>query len=468
MSYVLDKGLMCKSFSMGENYDSFKHRPAQQIKVFPFPTNNNFTIVTSLDSVVGEWLRLVCQSDTVCISVDATLEKLSEMIDADEDEKREALQIMRALFWNKDGSIRPNGVNSMRYISCEDSSELKIANYLGSVLGNPDKIRLVTVSAIDRAVSRANALEKAVISALKTEDESPKTVESYFTVHTAPQKTFFDDLKFILDNPIRTKEYLVDLLEFYYFFYTAQTSLTLSRFEYGNRTEIIPLFFSLDWEKTNKARECYSAGWQRLAPTLEQHFYHAITLEILNQTTSGEQFDYISIKEYIDSNDAEAEVATQIRQICEIYRNAILQISPQHACDELQAIVKNEQLGEAFSEIHYLYESVRSQFQNTDRGRVSDGYVKHFKTFCHDKFLKNRKSNGLMLNITEEFLIFLTKLAIKNDEQMSLNEVFHQFELRGVYLDQPSRSEAVKFYTKLNLIDKKSDSGDAQYVKRIL
>jgi DNA phosphorothioation-dependent restriction protein DptG len=73
-----------------------------------------------------------------------------------------------------------------------------------------------------------------------------------------------------------------------------------------------------------------------------------------------------------------------------------------------------------------------------------------------------------MLNITEEFLIFLTKLAIKNDEQMSLNEVFHQFELRGVFLDQPSRSEAVKFYTKLNLIDKKSDSGDAQYVKRIL
>ena len=51
---------------------------------------------------------------------------------------------------------------------------------------------------------------------------------------------------------------------------------------------------------------------------------------------------------------------------------------------------------------------------------------------------------------------------------MSLNEVFHQFELRGVFLDQPSKDEVVKFYTKLNLIDKKSDSGDAQYVKRIL
>ena len=73
-----------------------------------------------------------------------------------------------------------------------------------------------------------------------------------------------------------------------------------------------------------------------------------------------------------------------------------------------------------------------------------------------------------MLNLTEERLIFLTKLAIKNEEQLGLNEVFRQFELRGVFLDQPSKVELVNFYTKLNLIDKKSDSGDAQYVKRIL
>ena len=73
-----------------------------------------------------------------------------------------------------------------------------------------------------------------------------------------------------------------------------------------------------------------------------------------------------------------------------------------------------------------------------------------------------------MLTITEEMLIFLTKLVIKNDEQMSLNEVFRQFEMRGVFLDQPSKNEVIRFYTKLNLIEKKSDSGDAQYVKRIL
>src|SRR5699024_3431064 len=233
-------------------------------------------------------------------------------------------------------------------------------------------------------------------------------------------------------------------------------------FEHGDRYEIVPLYFSLDWERTNKARECYRSGWQQLLPAIKQQFYHAVTLEILNQNPTGEQFDYIALRDYVQKTGMEEKVAAQIRCVCDLYRNAISD------CSELNDLQKNEQLGTVFSEVNYLYESVRTQFRNTGRGRVSDGYVKHFETFCHDRFLKSRGASGLMLNITEEFLIFLTKLAIHDEEKLSLNEVFRQFELRGVFLDQPSKDEVVQFYTKLNLIEKKSDSGDAQYVRRIL
>lgn len=305
-------------------------------------------------------------------------------------------------------------------------------------------------------------MEKAVFEALQAKIEPPAPIDPYYIVHLAPQKIFMKDLKFILKNTARTKEYLVDLLEFYHFFYTSQTCLALSRFEHGDRYEIVPLYFSLDWERTNKARECYRSGWQQLLPAIKQQFYHAVTLEILNQNPTGEQFDYIALRDYVQKTGMEEEVAAQIRSVCDLYRNAISD------CSELNDLQKNEQLGTVFSEVNYLYESVRTQFRNTGRGRVSDGYVKHFETFCHDRFLKSRGASGLMLNITEEFLIFLTKLAIHDEEKLSLNEVFRQFELRGVFLDQPSKDEVVQFYTKLNLIEKKSDSGDAQYVRRIL
>lgn len=408
--------------------------------------------------------------NTECNSLDEVLAKIAKQIDASPAEREKAVQIIKTLYWDNQGRIRPNSVNSMSYIPCTDSSELKIANYLCNVLGNRDSLRLIADKAAEKSSIQANVLDRIVLMALGSDSDQGKDLEPYYIVHTSAAAYFEQDLKFVLENASRTKEYLVDLLEFYYFFYTAQASLTLVQFEHGKRDEVIPLYFSLDWEKTNKARNCYTQGWQLLQPALDQQFYHAITLELLNQAENNTQFDYIAIKNYIDNNDAENEVAEQVQQICLLYRTAILSISssqPQ-ACAELNGLSKDMELGVAYAEIHYLFDSVRCQFRNTDRGRVSDGYIKHFKRFCQEKYLKSRGANGFMLNITEELLIFLTKLAIKNEEQMSLNEVFRQFQRRGVYLDQSSKDEVIRFYTKLNLIDKKSDSGDAQYVKRIL
>ena len=51
---------------------------------------------------------------------------------------------------------------------------------------------------------------------------------------------------------------------------------------------------------------------------------------------------------------------------------------------------------------------------------------------------------------------------------MRLNDVFKEFEHRGIFLDDLSKEQVADYYERLNLIEKKSDSGDAKYVKRIL
>ena len=465
MGFDLNLEMMKKTFSMGEDCTSFTHRSAQHIKLFPFTANNTATIVTSFSSVIGEWLRLASQQNTVPESMENTLNKLSDVMDDMRPaEKKHLLQIVRNIYWNDDEthSLRPKSVVSMCYIPCNDQTELKTSQYLYSVLGDSRGLKNAVDQAAEHSAQESNVLEKAVFEALEAESHPLEYTDPYYIVHYAPKKLFIRDLEFVLKNTARTKEYLVDLLEFYHFFYTSQTCLALSRFEHGDRNEIVPLYFSLDWEKTNKARECYQSGWLRLLPAIKQQFYHAITLEILNQNPTREKFDYIALRDFVIQTGKEEEVAEQIHRACSLYRNAISD------CSEMNDLQKNEQLGPVFSEVNYLYESIRTQFRNTGRGRVSDGYIKHFETFCHDRFLKSRGTSGMMLNITEEFLIFLTKLAIHDEEKLSLNEVFHQFELRGIYLDQPSKDEVVQFYTKLNLIEKKSDSGDAQYVRRIL
>ena len=105
---------------------------------------------------------------------------------------------------------------------------------------------------------------------------------------------------------------------------------------------------------------------------------------------------------------------------------------------------------------------------HTKRQRANQAYSEKFSGFCKERWVKNRKKSGLVLNLTERDIIFLTKICLRNEEKIRLNKLFKEYELRGICLDNTSREYLQEFFTKLNLIDRKSDSGDAQYVKRIL
>ena len=467
MSFTLDQDVMKKSFMMGDEGTRFTHNAAKKIKLFPFVTNNNALIIRNLSGVVGEWLRIVKKQEFQSQQMSDTINNIIDNVDVDPECKEKLYHIIKELYWDEKNQIRPNSIDSMLYIPVSDPNEEKMAQYLFSVLSDGDQLQRIVEKATEKSSLQANVLEKAVMETLRAGCNTTEQKERYFTLHTAARNTFAEDLKFVLETPSRTKEYLIDLLEFYYFFYTSQACLLLDQFEHGNKTQIVPLYFSLDWEKTNKARDCYKYGWIQLQPSINNLFYHAITLDILNQRNSNERYDYIAIKSEETEETAET-MAEQIRGVTNLYRNAIISISQATECEEFNNIVKREDLGAVFSEVRYLYDSVKIQFEHTGRSRASDGYVEKFMAYCHDNFLKRRGQSGMMLNMTEERLIFLTKLAIKDNAQMSLNDVFAQFRSRGVFFDVPSKDEIIKFYSKLNLIDKKSDSGDAQYVKRFL
>lgn len=314
-----------------------------------------------------------------------------------------------------------------------------------------------------KALDTSNVLEKLVLSKLEYDERKASNQNlSYFRITNSLKESFEEDFKYVLENSKRYRD-LVSLLELYFFTYTAQTSLQLKRFLAGKRDENIPLYFCLEWEKTSQSRSCFTEGWQKLQAAIEEIFVHAIVLEILNQTEKDcELVDYIRIAEMIQNDADDSKIASQIDEITDCYRKAI---SDCPTMNELQRKVTSE--GITADAIHYLFESVKTQFEETTRDRANKSYVSKFERYCH-KFLKNRGRSGLMLNLTEETLIFITKLCIKNQKQMRLKDVFNAFEKRGIFLDSFSKEQVASYYEKLNLIEKKSDSGDAKYVKRIL
>ena len=119
-------------------------------------------------------------------------------------------------------------------------------------------------------------------------------------------------------------------------------------------------------------------------------------------------------------------------------------------------------------ELYDLFKRIDYQFIKSSRKKPYESYRKWFEEYCKLNFLRRRGSLGYTLNMTKERLLFITKLCIKDKEKIKLKDLFEEYKRRGIYFDRDSQSKIVDLFEKLNIIEKKSDSGDAQYVRSIL
>ena len=384
-----------------------------------------------------------------------------------EDGKDVTLEVLREIAAVSGGSR----TNNLRIaLSSENSNNAyKMASYLVSMLEDREVLRTITKEALKRSNDDANVVERLIYEVVPISDNAEAEDRKYFQVSKVLSKVFLQDLKFILSDSRLIDMYLSSLLEFYFFMTVAQNCLLVSRKMHGNRNELEDLYFALDWEKTNQTRACYKHGFKKLEYALEDMFVHAGVLEILNtvdEHSSSQQIDYIGLRELID------EFPNRENVIAQNIRNATIEIRSYKYDSDLfsdspldgVAVVSVE------DEIDYLYRTVKSILFNTARNRPRGDYSNSFRLFCQSGlcFEKRRGRSGTLLNITDSTLLLLTTLAIGEGQNISLTGLFKQFRARGVSLDEPSKELVAAYFEKRSMLDKKSDSGETQYVKRVL
>ncbi|MBP2656982.1 MAG: hypothetical protein H6Q69_14 [Firmicutes bacterium] len=440
------------------------HFADKSFKLFPYKATgkNSAPIVLDLTDILSQFFKLIMHVETEVIDYDSLCQKLIDRISVEETDRDVFKELIHDLFF-RNGHFNASTIGLYCYQSQEENKSVnRLAKFLYDVMGLDNKDCVFIKNLIDHYT--CNVIEQLVLDAVDMEvTNHQKNEEKYFTIVTNVQNGFKDDFKFMLKTGMTAAQDLENLLSLYYFFYMAQTCLTLGQFMNGDRKKSVPLYYALDWEKISMNRKCYSDGWQILQPSVSCMFCHAITLELLNQHTEFFMLDYIALKELIDNDQQKDEqLSKEVDKVRFAYQSCI---GDYQKFDEIKRPNGFNKTDEA---IRHLFASVQAQFLNTDRKRANQFYVEKFKAFCKERWLKNRKKAGLVLNLTERDIIFLTKLCIRDREKIRLNELFNAYEDRGIYLDNTSKGELQGFFTKLNLIDKKSDSGDAQYVKRIL
>ena len=127
-------------------------------------------------------------------------------------------------------------------------------------------------------------------------------------------------------------------------------------------------------------------------------------------------------------------------------------------------------VGEIEINIH-SYNDVLNIMEMLCVGLQSPSYISRMRKKVIDllsvRFLQNRKRSGHVLALDNEMLIFLIALLTKS-KKTKLEDMYKRFNSYGIYFNRGTRLAIEEYLLKLNLLDRKSDSGEAQYVTVIL
>lgn len=470
MEYIFSADKFISSFNAKDITDRsvdvrrLTHRADNQFKLFPYKASGkaHAPIVIDLEDVVSGFFRKALNKRTEPIHIENLCDAVLEDLEIDKSDIEYFKNILQSFFFQENHFVADSiGLYPYQTVTNNRSSE-NLAHFLFSVL-EMDESDCKKIEKI-KENNKFNVLEEIVIKAI----ESTKVFEAekakpYFVVKRDIQSRFKTDFYYMLESGMTSLEELANLLSIYYFYYVSQTCIILDQFCSGKRDGEEKLYYALDWEKVSKNRKCCEEGWDKLQGSINHMFSHAITLEILNQTEDVQMYDYISLGEKAKENElADEKIAREVANAEATYCSYIGDYK------EFDRIGFTEAGSKTETAIIHLYKCVEAQFVNTERHSANERYNKKFSEFCKGRWLKNRKKSGFVLNLTERDIIFLTKICLRNEEKIRLNDLFREYEKRGINLDNTSKELLQDFFTKLNLIDKKSDSGDAQYVKRIL
>lgn len=463
------------------HYTGNVHRLKKPKNVFPFTTHSATYIQGNFHIVISELARIITkyrlnksELESINYSYYDNANKLSEYIAnsknidfQDDDEARIDFTRFIDTYLFREGQI--NIIHSYLYNFIGESEKnqnvLKnIAEFISSVfIGEDEELKQIFKNKeTDDILTRLiiNEIEPLVV-----EKRTKAETVHYSNLFPKITELFKEDLKFLMKH----KDYFLDNFElfvhYYTFMYVLQSIIQFEKFTTGDYENGTPLYFALDWEAVNKKRPVAStlSGYKFIkehAANLfaHQHVLQQLSHNFLNKNAivgEKEVLGYSTLLEHISSNgpDYEEQFKEDLKKWIIEYSNFFKEkgAPPTELKDTIEGL-----FGQLFKEVSKrMNESAQKKY----------GQAVEF--LGAGVFLKQRGGLGYLLNMTHELLMLMTAVIVK-DQRMPFKTLIKEFEKRGIAFDRQSTEEILSLFNSQNILDKKSDSGDAQYVKPIL
>lgn len=267
---------------------------------------------------------------------------------------------------------------------------------------------------------------------------------------------FNRDLKVLMSD----KNFFVDnislLISYYLFYYIIQLTYRLLQNDFSKPFD---MYFSYDKEKISSSRLCIKKGYKIINELSNNLLVDNDLVDYLNILSENDTFR--SFDEMIhDKNNLHILGKNIIDFNYLFYKSLEAELSDPIIIEKL----KYDNVQNLETQITQLRSYIKTNIDHATETR----YRKSFDEFVSLTFIKHRGRLGYTFNATQELILLFTSVIVPAKDKTLLKDLFREFEKRGIKFDNQTKKEIVKFYESINILEKLSDSGDAQYVKSIL
>ena len=465
---------------------TFSHVTGNQIKLLPFKTNPSGDTFSddfkSFQGVIGELFRIFNGKTQIELSQtngsfkielkDIILKNAIDKVDTESVE--EFKNMLSKLFFDEENGLIKFNIKTLSYMNFINSNNAikEVSKFIFDLFLTDD----FNKNSFDEDISNENLLHQLILQCLPElpDSTSKPKISSYANLFPELKAQFIEDFTFLKTDNSYLLKHVEDFFKYYYFHYLSQLILHINDFG-ATTASIKPIYYTMDWETLSETRlSSHTIGWKQLNRYSESTFAHINTLELLNYiyvdgTPIG---DYQNIAlVYNDLNQGEKEKFQDcLNELIAFYTGSITVFDTGknwEDCErllELDLINKNFEF-EILKDIYSLWFKIRYQFENSSRNKPYSDYSKWYYQFGKVNYTKNRGRLGNTTILSQELLLFLTRICIGSEDKIRLKSLWDKFKDRGIVFDETTKLEITKLFEKINLIEKKSDSGDAQYVK---
>ncbi len=460
------------------------HYTGNKIKLLPFNTklsggsfDEDFR---SFQGVIGELFRILNNKAQIELSdnvKDFKSELKKTILDNAEgkvqtENAEELKNILSSLYFDEEQGLVKFNIKTLTYMNFISSNNVirEISKFIFEIFLEDN----FSSSVFNEDTNNENLLDQLIIQCLpELSDATLKAnLPAYHNLFPEIKNQFWEDFQFLAGHNTLFLKHVEDFFKYYYFHYLSQAVLHFN--DFGSvPVKVKPIYYTMDWETLSETRLTnHTIGWKQLSRYSGSIFAHVNTAELLNyiQIDGKPIGNYTNIvEEYATLNPEERQKFRDcISEIISFYRNSIDLVTGsweecKHRMD-LDSSTRNF-TDPVTEDIFHLWYTINYQFGNTKRENADAKYAYGFYQFSKVNYTKFRGRLGNTSVLSQELLLLLTRLCIGNREKIRLRTLWDKLQDRGIAFDENTKLEIIRLFEKINLIEKKSDSGDAQYVK---